>query len=142
MSVWCFEHSQRLCHGVHVNTTHWREDTPLTNPHSKLLYLSPPSPKNPPATNRFYAPQVFVAAGQSTSNALLSAVIIGLVNVAATGVAAVAVDRAGRRFLLLQGGAQMIVTQVRGVSRLFCSAHCVIVYCQVDYLSWLHQQSR
>lgn len=55
---------------------------------------------------------MFVAAGQSTSNALLSAVIIGLVNVAATGVAAVAVDRAGRRFLLLQGGAQMVVTQV------------------------------
>jgi hypothetical protein len=55
---------------------------------------------------------VFVAAGQSTSNALLSAVIIGLVNVAATGVAAVAVDRAGRRFLLLQGGVQMVVTQV------------------------------
>lgn len=62
--------------------------------------------------NRFYAPQVFLATGQSTSNALLSAVIIGLVNVAATVVAIVAVDKMGRRFLLLQGGVQMVITQV------------------------------
>lgn len=61
---------------------------------------------------RFYAPQVFLATGASTSNALLSSVIIGLVNVAAIIVAILAVDRLGRRFLLLQGGAQMVVTQV------------------------------
>jgi hypothetical protein len=67
---------------------------------------------------RFYAPQVFLATGASTSNALLSSVIIGLVNVAATIVAILAVDRLGRRFLLLQGGAQMVVTQVGHVESL------------------------
>jgi uncharacterized protein (DUF2342 family) len=57
---------------------------------------------------------VFLATGQSTTNALLSSVIIGLVNVAATVVAILAVERLGRRFLLLQGGVQMVITQVRG----------------------------
>jgi len=84
--------------------------------------LSPPLPPAAPclpcaalcSVLRFYAPQVFLATGQSTSSALLSSVIIGLVNVAATLVAIVAVDRMGRRFLLLQGGAQMVATQVGG----------------------------
>ena len=71
-----------------------------------------------------------MAAGQSTSNALLSAVIIGLVNVAATGVAAVAVDRAGRRFLLLQGGAQMVITQVNTWSGMMCQNWSLIVGCE------------
>lgn len=79
---------------------------------------------------RFYAPQVFLATGASTSNALLSSVIIGLVNVAATVVAILAVDRLGRRFLLLQGGAQMVVTQVgccvaQSHSVIVCSVCCM-----------------
>lgn len=54
-----------------------------------------------------------MAAGQSTHGALLSTVVIGCVNVACTVVAILAVDRIGRKPLLLQGGIQMVLTLVR-----------------------------
>jgi MFS family permease len=45
----------------------------------------------------FYAPQLFQAAGHSAESALLSTVITGAVNLGATFVAIVLVDRIGRR---------------------------------------------
>jgi len=60
----------------------------------------------------FYAPQLFQAAGQGADAALLSSVITGAVNVISTVVAIVAVDRLGRKFLFIQGGAQMIICEV------------------------------
>jgi MFS family permease len=45
----------------------------------------------------FYAPQLFQAAGHSAESALLSTVITGAVNVGATFVAILLVDRIGRR---------------------------------------------
>lgn len=67
----------------------------------------------PPSCCRFYAPQLFQAAGQGADAALLSTVITGAVNVGSTVVAILLVDRLGRRFLFLQGGVQMILCEVR-----------------------------
>lgn len=60
----------------------------------------------------FYAPQLFEAAGQGGSDALLSTVITGAVNVGSTLVAIALVDRFGRRFLFIAGGLQMIACEV------------------------------
>lgn len=60
----------------------------------------------------FYAPVLYKTLGFGDSASLLSAVISGGVNVLATIVSIVTVDRFGRRFLFLQGGAQMFVSQV------------------------------
>jgi hypothetical protein len=72
----------------------------------------PPSLTHPSKPKRFYAPQLFEATGASTNAALMASVVTGVVNVASTVVAAVAVDRTGRRFLFLEGGAQMLVCEV------------------------------
>lgn len=48
-------------------------------------------------TRRFYAPQLFEAAGQGRDGAMLATVITGAVNVGSTIVAIVLVDRVGRR---------------------------------------------
>ncbi|GBF88955.1 sugar transport protein [Raphidocelis subcapitata] len=60
----------------------------------------------------FYAPQLFEATGASTNAALLASVVTGVVNVVSTLVAIFLVDRAGRRFLFLEGGTQMIICEV------------------------------
>ncbi|CAI0375627.1 unnamed protein product [Linum tenue] len=60
----------------------------------------------------FYAPVLFSSIGFGDGAALLSAVVTGGVNVAATFVAVYGVDRWGRRALFLYGGAQMFVFQV------------------------------
>ncbi len=60
----------------------------------------------------FYSPQMFEAAGQGSSDALLNTVIMGSVNVASTIVAILLVDRLGRRFLFLEGGSQMVACLV------------------------------
>lgn len=60
----------------------------------------------------FYAPVLFKTIGFGDDASLMSAVITGLVNVLATVVSLVLVDRLGRRFLFLQGGSQMLVCQV------------------------------
>ncbi|XP_007043260.2 PREDICTED: sugar transport protein 11 [Theobroma cacao] len=60
----------------------------------------------------FYAPVLFKTLGFGDDASLMSAVITGLVNVLATVVSIFSVDRFGRRVLLLEGGAQMIISQV------------------------------
>jgi MFS transporter, SP family, sugar:H+ symporter len=60
----------------------------------------------------FYAPVLFKTIGFGDDASLMSAVITGLVNVIATFVSILVVDRMGRRFLFLQGGSQMLLCQV------------------------------
>ncbi|KAJ4763587.1 Sugar carrier protein C [Rhynchospora pubera] len=60
----------------------------------------------------FYAPVLFKTIGFGDDASLMSAVITGLVNVVATFVSIIMVDRAGRRFLFLQGGTQMLACQI------------------------------
>ncbi|URD96196.1 Sugar carrier protein [Musa troglodytarum] len=60
----------------------------------------------------FYAPVLFKTIGFGDSASLMSAVISGLVNVFATTVSIATVDKFGRRVLFLEGGIQMVVSQV------------------------------
>ncbi|GLT83052.1 hypothetical protein SLE2022_013650 [Rubroshorea leprosula] len=60
----------------------------------------------------FYAPVLFNTIGFKNDASLMSAVITGTVNVIATLVSIYGVDKWGRRFLFLEGGAQMLVCQV------------------------------
>ncbi|KAL7105205.1 hypothetical protein ACP275_07G029800 [Erythranthe tilingii] len=60
----------------------------------------------------FYAPVLFQTVGFKTDSSLLSSVIMGMVNVLSTIVSIVAVDRVGRRKLLLQASVQMFVCMV------------------------------
>ncbi|XP_022955194.1 sugar carrier protein C isoform X2 [Cucurbita moschata] len=59
----------------------------------------------------FYAPVLFNTIGFGSDAALMSAVITGCVNVAATVVSIYGVDKWGRRFLFLEGGVQMFICQ-------------------------------
>ncbi|CAN6342112.1 unnamed protein product [Urochloa humidicola] len=59
----------------------------------------------------FYAPVVFMTMGLKTDAALYSAVIIGAVYALSTLVSMYAVDRAGRRMLLLEAGVYMFLSQ-------------------------------
>ncbi|KNA16476.1 hypothetical protein SOVF_088700 isoform A [Spinacia oleracea] len=59
----------------------------------------------------FYAPILFQTVGFKSHGSLLSAVIIGLVNVFSTLVSIFGVDKFGRRVLLLQACVQMFVSQ-------------------------------
>ncbi|OAY74667.1 sugar carrier protein C-like [Ananas comosus] len=60
----------------------------------------------------FYAPVLFKTLGFGANASLMSAVITGAVNVFATLVSIVTVDRVGRKGLFLEGGVQMILSQV------------------------------
>ncbi|KAG1355222.1 sugar transport protein MST6 [Cocos nucifera] len=60
----------------------------------------------------FYAPVLFKTIGFGDNASLMSAVITGLVNVVATVVSIVTVDRFGRKFLFVEGGVQMLISQV------------------------------
>ncbi|KAK9681782.1 hypothetical protein RND81_10G027500 [Saponaria officinalis] len=60
----------------------------------------------------FYAPVLFKTIGFKDNASLMSAVITGVVNVVATCVSIYGVDKWGRRFLFLEGGAQMFICQV------------------------------
>lgn len=60
----------------------------------------------------FYAPVLFQTMGFKSDGALLSAVITGLVNVGSTFVSIYAVDKVGRRKLLLQACCQMLISQL------------------------------
>ncbi|XP_078175659.1 sugar transport protein MST6-like [Carex rostrata] len=60
----------------------------------------------------FYAPVLFKTIGFGDNASLLSAVITGLINVGATVISIILVDRAGRRILFLEGGIQMLICQV------------------------------
>ncbi|CAN1854432.1 Sugar transport protein 1 [Linum perenne] len=55
---------------------------------------------------------LFQSIGIGSHASLLSAVVTGTVNVAATFVSIYGVDRWGRRFLFFQGGAQMLIFQI------------------------------
>ncbi|GMH10899.1 hypothetical protein Nepgr_012740 [Nepenthes gracilis] len=59
----------------------------------------------------FYAPVIFKTLGFGDNASLMSALITGIVNVVATIVSIVCVDRFGRRALFLEGGTQMLITQ-------------------------------
>jgi MFS transporter, SP family, sugar:H+ symporter len=67
----------------------------------------------------FYAPVLFKTIGFGNNASLLSAVIIGLVNVFATFVSIYSVDKVGRRALFLQGGVQMLICQVQCNKQVF-----------------------
>ncbi|KAJ0970036.1 hypothetical protein J5N97_022913 [Dioscorea zingiberensis] len=60
----------------------------------------------------FYAPVLFKTLGFGDNASLMSAVITGVVNMLATIVSIVVVDKFGRRFLFLEGGLQMFISQV------------------------------
>ncbi|CAA0812278.1 Sugar transport protein 13 [Striga hermonthica] len=60
----------------------------------------------------FYAPVLFQTLGFGADASLLSSVITGLVNVFSTFVSVFAVDKVGRRKLLLQACVQMFISQV------------------------------
>lgn len=60
----------------------------------------------------FYAPVLFKTIGFGGDASLMSAVITGIVNVAATAVSIYGVDKWGRRFLFLEGGTQMLICQI------------------------------
>ncbi|KAK3431698.1 hypothetical protein EUGRSUZ_E03809 [Eucalyptus grandis] len=60
----------------------------------------------------FYAPVLFSTLGFESDASLMSAVITGLVNVAATWVSIYTVDKLGRRILFLEGGIQMLICQI------------------------------
>merc|ERR1711976_38162 len=60
----------------------------------------------------FYAPVLFKTIGFGSDASLMSAVITGLVNMFATFVSIATVDKFGRRVLFLEGGTQMIISQI------------------------------
>ncbi|GBF93250.1 hypothetical protein Rsub_05982 [Raphidocelis subcapitata] len=60
----------------------------------------------------FYAPQLFDAMGQGASQALLTHVIIGAVNVGTTLVAVFTVDSLGRKFWLVEASFQMLLAEI------------------------------
>lgn len=60
----------------------------------------------------FYAPVLFKTIGFGSTAALMSALITGGVNAAATFVSIFAVDKFGRRFFFFEGGLQMLICQV------------------------------
>ena len=64
----------------------------------------------------FYAPNLFQSVGFGNDSALLSAIILGLVNLGSILVSAAIVDRFGRRFLFIAGGIQMLVCMVTKLS--------------------------
>ncbi|XP_010935205.1 sugar transport protein MST4 [Elaeis guineensis] len=59
----------------------------------------------------FYAPVLFQTIGFKNDGSLLSAVIMGSVNVLCTVVSILLVDRLGRRILLLEACVQMLISQ-------------------------------
>ncbi|OMO62429.1 Sugar/inositol transporter [Corchorus olitorius] len=60
----------------------------------------------------FYAPVLYKTLGFGNEASLFSAVISGGVNVLATLVSIYSVDKFGRRILFLEGGIQMIISQI------------------------------
>ncbi|XP_021740192.1 sugar transport protein 5 [Chenopodium quinoa] len=60
----------------------------------------------------FYAPVLFQSVGLGSDSALIAAIILGVVNLGSILVSTFLVDRFGRRFLFLEGGAQMFIFQI------------------------------
>jgi len=61
----------------------------------------------------FYAPAILSSLGTTNDAALFAAVILGVINIFSILISTYAVDRCGRRILLLQGGFQMLAPMVR-----------------------------
>ncbi|CAL5031707.1 unnamed protein product [Urochloa decumbens] len=59
-----------------------------------------------------FSPVLFRTVGFSSQKAVLGSVIVSLVNLASASLNSVVIDRAGRRFLFLAGGAAMIICQL------------------------------
>ena len=59
-----------------------------------------------------FSPVLFRTVGFSSQKAILGSVILSLVNLTSSLLSSFVMDRAGRRFLFLTGGAAMIVCQV------------------------------
>ncbi|RDX70836.1 Sugar transport protein 10, partial [Mucuna pruriens] len=60
----------------------------------------------------FYAPVLFKILGFGNDASLMSAVITGGVNVVATFISILTVDKVGRKVLFLEGGIQMLICQI------------------------------
>ncbi|KAJ0975028.1 hypothetical protein J5N97_016993 [Dioscorea zingiberensis] len=60
----------------------------------------------------FFAPVLFRTVGFGSDPALMSAVILGAVNLASILIASIVIDRYGRKVLFLQGGLQIIICEV------------------------------
>ncbi|XP_074576884.1 sugar transport protein MST1-like isoform X1 [Curcuma longa] len=60
----------------------------------------------------FFSPVLFRTVGFGSDTALISAVILGVVNLLSLLVSSIVVDRYGRKLLFMTGGAQMILSQV------------------------------
>ncbi|KAL3524137.1 hypothetical protein ACH5RR_016971 [Cinchona calisaya] len=60
----------------------------------------------------FYAPILFRTLGLGESASLMSAVVTGSVGICTTFISMLIVDKVGRRFLLINGGACMFVNQI------------------------------
>ncbi|WOL19930.1 hypothetical protein Cni_G28732 [Canna indica] len=60
----------------------------------------------------FFSPVLFRMVGFGSDTALMSAVILGAVNLVSIIISTTVVDRYGRKFLFMIGGAQMILCQV------------------------------
>jgi len=63
-------------------------------------------------TIMFYAPQLFDALGSSRQQALLTHVIIGVVNVVTTLVAVFTVDSLGRVFWMVEASTHMMLCEI------------------------------
>ncbi|XP_040361957.1 sugar carrier protein C-like [Rosa chinensis] len=74
----------------------------------------------------FYAPVLFNTIGFGSDASLISAVITGLVNVAATIVSMYGVDKWGRRKLFLEGGTQMLICQIVVAALHWCKIWIVV----------------
>jgi sugar porter (SP) family MFS transporter len=87
----------------------------------------------------YYAPQIMEQTGLNASNSILYAVIIGLVNVAATAVSFRLIDRVGRRPLLIVSLAGMFVSlALLGLSfevELGAADSWAALICSVTYIS-------
>jgi len=82
----------------------------------------------------FYAPVLFQTLGFKSDASLYSAVIVGAVNVLATVVAILVVDRVGRRALLLEACVQMFLAQVAVAVILALGLHGNYME---SYLGWI-----
>ena len=60
----------------------------------------------------FYAPVLFQTLGFGSKASLLSAMVTGIIELLCTFVSVFTVDRFGRRVLFLQGGIQILISQV------------------------------
>ena len=70
----------------------------------------------------YYLNDIFISAGFSRVSGALQAVVIGFVNLVATLVAMILIDRLGRRTLLLIGCAGMVLN-LAGISVIFATGH-------------------